>query len=193
MPVASPPTMSPATKEVCIAAAASPHSTSPSQRRASAPVTISSAWNSGSHSTSTDRGGSSSALCSRSAYARASSSATPTKTEKVRPDTTSALWTARLIRSSSARVNKSPAGTGAPRRPISVRRALGLRRPVSVLWPHPVQLRSSLDLAPGLSATDPDRVGHRRRLTTTGLHRVPDLGDTGHDEENQQRGPDQQP
>ena len=110
-PTARPPTMSPATNELCIDAAASRHSTSSSVRLASLPVTISSAWKPGSQSTSTEWAGSSRALCSRSAYARESSSDTPTKTEKVSPDSFSAFATARLISSSSPIVNASPAGT----------------------------------------------------------------------------------
>ena len=52
-------------------------------------------------------------LCSRSAYPRESSSATPTKTENLRPETVSAFWTARLIHSRWLGVNESPAGTRA--------------------------------------------------------------------------------
>src|SRR5688500_2781792 len=52
-------------------------------------------------------------LCSRSAYARESSSETPTKTENVRPDAVSALRTARVIHSRWLGVNESPAGTRA--------------------------------------------------------------------------------
>ena len=52
-------------------------------------------------------------MCSRSAYARESSSETPTNTEKVRPERVSAFRTARLIHSSWLGVNESPAGTRA--------------------------------------------------------------------------------
>ena len=117
--------MSPATKELCIDAAASRHSTSSSERRASLPVTISSAWNPGSQSTSTEWAGSSRTLCSRSAYARESSSDTPTKTENVSPDSFSALATARLISSSSPIVNASPAGTRTAHRRSSRHRRPG--------------------------------------------------------------------
>ena len=92
------------------------------------PVTISRTWNSGSQSTSTECAGSSSAPCRRSAYARESSSATPTKTENVRPETRSALWTAQVIRSRSLAGERLTIGH--PRHPSGrLLRRTGLERP----------------------------------------------------------------